>query len=134
MANFFKIGTFATDTHVNIRTLTCQTSGSQRYMTLEYPSGTDYVVPASKTFIITRVMWSVDTSAAAITFGYADNGVPDQAGAPTNAQKLTEEWRATQNINNFMDCFIPIPTGKYPFMRAGVGGGICYVTVSGVEV
>jgi len=117
------------------------------YVTLESPSGTDYVVPASKVFHWMELFVSFGASVPAdLSWGYGDNGVAPGTTAPTNAVFFPEQnWiQSTLGTNtcirmpagllsggapvgdggshNFLGS---VPAGKYPFIfknAAGVTG------------
>src|SRR3990172_3860628 len=61
------------------------TTGANRYSTFESPGGSDYVVPANTTLVITRLVYQSASLGDVIAIGYGDDGVGDSASAPTNA-------------------------------------------------
>lgn len=107
-----------------------------RYDTPEDPPGTDYVVPAGKTFYITKlqgVPLQTAGSAVLVEVGYGDDGVANSAATPTSPKGV---WTIVANqVNGLLldlDVWIPIPAGKYPYIFCQ--GTTWNVTVMGIEV
>jgi len=135
MANFFKVGSLGTDSPASVKSMTSRTTSANNYMTLESVVGTDYQVPAGKTFYITSVVYMANSASGGIKIGYGDTGVADGAAAPTNFVQLTEEFRSeTADKLIPVSVLVAIPAGKFPCVRQNAGAVQLYVTYFGVEV
>ncbi len=90
------------------------------YDSYESPQGTDYVVPAGQTLYITSLQGHPLAAAATSTtvrIGYGDTAVNATTTAPTAATVVyTITFRTNDDPPAPYAVFIPIPTGKYPFM------------------
>lgn len=135
---YYKIGSIETWDPTELKTLVTSqedvTSG--RYDTLESPRGTDYVVPAGKTLYIGKLQGGTGQASGAngrIEIGYGDDGVADSVSAPTNALVVYQiRHRTSDGLRPWdEDVWIPIPAGKYPYVRLGGAGNL---TVVGIEV
>lgn len=114
--------------------------GAGHYMTLESPVGTDYSVPAGKSFIITKVVYTGGSIGDMIVLGYGNSGVGNGAPAPTSPVSLVGAAGATPtsplvveavNIAHVIEVSFSIPAGKYPFIQAS--GTVSSVQVIGIE-
>jgi len=127
----FRLGSVGQDSVNNTKVAAAAPTDTSRYMTLEFPVGTDFQVTAGYTLYITRVIVTGVANVTAI-IGYGDDGVADGAAAPTNAVRLTSTLGGTTTNAGIYDVLIPIPAGKYPF--AFSNNGAIYVTLFGVEI
>lgn len=132
MTTAFRIGTLAQDAVTGIKFAFASPS-TTNYMTLELTGGVDYQVTAGKTFYITRIDFTSATANTYLHLGYADDGVPDQAGAPTNPITLTGNLRVdTAYKRATYDVFIPVPATKYIFVKSGVNDAA--IIIQGIEL
>jgi hypothetical protein len=107
-------------------------------MTFESPVGTDYQVPASNTFYITKLdVHGIGNNNTLAVIGYGDNGVADGTTAPTNAVEVTGQYYSsgTEDVAQ-LSVLIPIPAQKYPYVKAPTGAASNGVSVTayGIEV
>src|SRR3990167_4433219 len=112
----YKLGALGQDSVSGIKNLAGTVSGSN-YMTLETPVGTDYQVPAGKTFYITKLdLTRLSGNGAQVKIGYGDSGVAHGTVSPTKYVALTSTYHiggsATQTLA--FEIIIPIPAQKYP--------------------
>lgn len=132
----YKLGALGQDDLTGVKCLSAiLAAAAPNYMTLEYPTGTDYQVPAGKTFYITKMDFhgNATDQHAIILIGYGDDGVADGAAAPTNFKALTANYYVNLASNTTpFDVIIPIPAEKYPCIKISVG--TCAITVYGIEV
>lgn len=143
MANFFKVGSGATDNPSNIVTITAPTSkGTADYETMEFPVGTDYQVPSGKTLYITKLIVSANAASADFAIGYGDTGVANGVTAPTNFVQITPNrmypfkyvnGSGSSGVTTEHDVWIPIPQLKFPCARSNGTAG-AYVTAIGILV
>ena len=104
-----------------------------RYMTFESPVGTDYQVPAGKTFYITKIICSDVSASSGFYLGYGDTGVAEGAAAPVNYQRLTGVTHVNTAYYSYpFDVCIPIPANKFPVMAGSAAAS--QVTLYGVEI
>ena len=112
-------------------------TGAGRYMTFESPDGTDYQVPANKTFKITRMIYfSTGNDITMSSIGYGDDGVAEGAAAPTTPKYVLGNGDAgfygslfggTANLHvppPVVDVYAEVPTGKYPFLKCVATTGV----------
>lgn len=119
MVDAYRIGSLAKDNPADIKFLNVAISTGAHYMTYEGPTGTDYVVPASHEFIITKIFVGSAVAGTGIVFGYGDDGVASGAPAPTNFVLLTSElYMEVAKRQYEFDVHIVIPVGKYPASQA----------------
>lgn len=136
MVTGFSTGSYGSDLPEGIRSLSAETSAANRFDTLQSPEGTNYQVPAGKTFFISRIIWTGTALGNAVVIGFGDNAVSDSVTAPTNAQNLTPStigvFRVTvANQVQSENLLIAIPAGKFPFIKS-IGGAVA-VQIEGVE-
>ena len=113
----FKLGAAAQDSLDKVVIMCASVSGTNNYMTLEYPVGTDYQVTSGYTLYITKIDVKANTTSnpCQIMIGYGDDGVADGDSAPTNWVQLTAKYTVIGASNTIpFDVIIPIPSGKYP--------------------
>jgi hypothetical protein len=130
----FKSGFGSTDTPGEVIALYAETTASAQHSTFRSDSTpTYYQVPAGKTFYITRIIHVNDAATGSSVFGYGDTAVNNDTTAPTNVKQKTKGFKVeVANREQVIDCFIPIPTGKYPYFKSsGNAGG---AQVFGIEV
>jgi len=133
MTTAFRLGSLAQDAVTGIKSLCALVTASSRYMSLESPVGTDYQVPAGKTFYITKMHYSGVDASIGFVIGYGDTGVADGAAAPTNPVQLTQMHRgASAFIEYSADVFLAIPAAKYPYIQWQ--SGYILLNVEGLEV
>ena len=133
----YRLGSVAQDSLTGVEVLASAPDGGH-YMTFETPVGTDYVVPASTTFYITKMDLKARTIAEGVSveIGYGDDGVASGAAAPTNYVAMTGSY-TTKDADSTLqfNILVPIPTGKYPCARSTAGASNdAEVTVYGIEV
>ncbi len=129
----FRIGSLASDVIGDIKTAFANPTAVNNYMSLEFPLTVDYVVTAGKTFYICKIVWSGDALGDALLLGYGDDGVADGAAAPTNPVPVcTVLKNAVANVMRELSVWIPIPAGKYPYVKSPVGNAD--IQVFGIEV
>lgn len=127
----FKIGSVAQDGKDDIKTMLFDCSVNN-HDTLEQPLGTDFVVTAGHTFVITKMHVYGTAGGTRIEIGYGDDGVDDGA-EPTNWVEMTGHFLLeTANKQYDYDLFIPIPAGKYPAI--GCITGNIEGQISGIEI
>lgn len=128
----FKLGSLAQDSRTGLKIIFA--SGTKDlFDTLEQPLGTDYAVPAAKTFFICSVIYNADTAKTIIRIGYGDDAVSGSAVPPTNAVYVTPFLNAAVvDEHHHHETFVQIPALKYPFIECQVGAGVA--EVQGVEI
>ena len=91
-----------------------------RYDSFDSPRGTSYQVPTGKTLYITKVQGSILQAAGAdvgIEVGYGDTHVEDSVAAPTNVIPIyLTKFFTINGLQLDLDVWIPIPTGKFPYI------------------
>ena len=118
MTEAIKIGSYIADSSEFVISGIAEPSVSN-YMTFEYPVGTDIEVPTDKELIITGVLYHFTSADGRIYLGYGDNGIGDQAGAPTNPVQITKNIGGNVALNEyFQNLWCKIPTGKFPFIKS----------------
>lgn len=127
----FKLGAVGQDSVTNTKVMCAYSTDDVRYMTLESPVGTDYVVTAGYTLYMTFVIPNPSTAGHGIVVGYGNDGVADGTSAPTGWVQLTERLYGS-NTGVGWQVLIPIPAGKYPCIKAV--GGACRATIFGLEI
>ena len=99
---------------------------ADRYDSFESPRGTDYAVPAGKTFYLTALLGLPHVTGSTdehFHIGYADDAVNDSVAAPTNPIIVCDwSWESTDSNPIVLDLFCPIPAGKYPFVYSSGAG------------
>ena len=99
------------------------------YDSLESPRGTAYVTPTDRTLVISSWVGAPQTAASSdftIEIGYADSAVADSSTAPAGATVVyATSWRTADGTLVHEGGWIPIPGGKYVFVRP-VGGSIVF--------
>ena len=143
MANFFKVGSGATDNPSNIITISAPTAkGTNDYETMEFPVGTDYQVPSGKTLYITKIIAGTNAGSADFAIGYGDTGVANGTTPPTNFVQITPNrmypfkyvnGSGSSGVTTDIDVWIPIPALKYPCVRSNGTAG-AYVSAIGILV
>ena len=107
---------------------------AERYDSYQSPRGTDYQVPAGLTLYIGYLMGTADVAGAPpihLRIGYGDDSVSDSVAAPTNAVIVWDaSFEDPATIPNPRSVWVPIPTGKYPFIRMAPGGSIMAVGIA----
>lgn len=132
MKTGFRLGSLAQDAVTGIKIIFATPANAQ-FMTLETPVGIDYQVPAGKTFYITQAYTEIGGANGSFLVGYGDDGVPSQAGAPTNWKQMTTLLYIDKaNVSYPFNLFVPIPAGKYPTLLAS--GGVGHINIVGVEL
>ena len=130
----FKIGSGVTDTPADIIIGGVNIGGGANFMTLESPIGTDIQVAAGKTLFITRLHVTTAVAATIFRIGYGDDGVPDQAGAPTASVNVTFNFRIKNaNDRDVIDLFVPIPAGKFPWIKLDTVAAF-FLNAEGIEI
>ena len=129
----FGVGGGSTDTLADLRSCNGYGSAASKYMTLEYPIGTDFVVTGGKNFAITRIWLTPNAANAGFNIGYGDDGVAEGDVAPTNPVLLCQPYIGlVANVSVPIDVDIIIPAGKYPFIYTLTGAA--WATVFGIEI
>ena len=132
MTTAFKLGTVVKDAVTGLKQINALVTQAQ-YMTLESVVGTDYQVPAGKTFYMTRVMFATTSADSGIQIGYGTAGVPSQAGAPAGAVICTANFHSKVSYTPVTyDLLIPCPENTYPFVYALIS--VASVQIFGIEV
>lgn len=97
-----------------------------RYDTYQAPRGSAYRVPAGKTLYLVQIAGRPKTASSTpvdLQMGYADEAVADSISAPTGARVVWEvSWVAVNGPPDPIDVMVPIPEGKYPWVRASSTG------------
>lgn len=121
MKRLYKIGTLAQDTIQGLKTL-FMAGTKDLFDTLEYPLGTDYQVPADKTFYIMSIVYYADTAKTIARILYGDDTVSASAVPPTNPVYVSPFFNAAVvDVHHHHNTFLTIPTGKYPAIECQVG-------------
>lgn len=131
-----RVGFATTDTIADVKKACSRTTGAARYMTMEYPVGTDYQVTAGKTFYITHVMYEATGTSVGTALGYGDDGVADGVAAPTNFVQITPArffQASAADLPASYNCHLSVPAGKYPCVLQA-DAGTALVIVSGIEL
>lgn len=129
----YRIGSLAQDDETGIKFITANALAAGHYCTLEFPVGTDYQVPAGKTFYITKILYSAHVAGGGVLLGYGDDGVASGVAAPTNPVRLTALIMARLADEEYnSDLFIPVPAEKYPFIFTF--GSDVWAKIQGIEV
>jgi len=129
----FKIGSLAQDSPTGIKILVAHNVAGAHYMTFETPVGTDYQVPAGKTFYITKISYSVAAATASATIGSGTAAVGEGAVAPAGYVALTGLYYGYLAFTQYEgDAFIPIAQNLYPCLVSG--GGAVDANIFGIEV
>ena len=104
-----------------------------RYSTLECPMGTDYQVPAGKTFKITKVIFVMPLTGDAFDIGYGDDAVENSTTPPTNYVRVLASgatytlsflYAAAGGTVYVFDVYGEIPAGKFPCVQSKANPGI----------
>ena len=115
----FRLGAVGQDTLAGTVSAGASIITTDYYKTFESPYGTDYQVTAGHTLYITKIVWACDTAGRQIrNLGYADNGVGEQAAAPTNTVEVIQSLFGDARITYSLEGLWKIPAGKYPYMNA----------------
>lgn len=121
------------------RTLMARMANNGNFMTLEGPVGTDYQVPAGKTFKVTKIIIATAANGQVI-LGYGTAAVADGAAAPAGATYLigtstpdSPLCSPAANTTYTHDVYAEVPATMYPFVRGGSAGAPFYVCVIGIE-
>lgn len=136
MVTGFTAGSYGSDLPDGIRSLLAETSAANLFTTLQSPEGTNYQVPAGKTFFITKIIWTGTAIGNAVVIGYGDSAVVNSATPPTNPQNVTGSTIGVFKIrvaNEVLreNLMIAIPVGKFPFIKS-IGGAVS-VQIEGIE-
>ena len=118
----FKLGSVGQDGVTGLRSMFGRLSTSSRYITPHTSGTTDYVVPAGKTFYITKITLNGGSALRSISIGYGDDAVAEGAGAPTNAVTLTSTKHViavSADTYYVYDTFLIVPAEKYPYILSG---------------
>jgi len=130
---FYKAGFAVTDTPGDIKTIMANPTAPGNYMTFETPIGTDYQVPAGKTFYMTGCMIRAAGTIAIFNLGYGDTGVANGGTPPTNNKNVHGEFgEATSGASKYFDIFAAIPAEKYPYALSQNTN--VHVTIYGLEI
>lgn len=132
MTTAFRVGSLASDVLADIKRGN-NFAVINNYSTFEHPDGTPYSVTAGKTLYITRVRFTSTAGPGRISIGYGDDAVDDSALAPTTPVLVDKLLGVvTAELLAVVDCFTPIPAGKFPFFVATLGGA--YASFEGIEI
>lgn len=128
----YKLGALAQDTITGLKVV-FKAVIKDDFDTLQYPLGTDYQVPADKTFYITSVRFDGDTAKTIMRVLYGDDVVTASATPPTNPVYISPFYVVlVSGEDHHHETLIQVPTGKYPAVEFQVGGGS--VEIQGLEI
>ena len=104
-----------------------------RYDTVQSPAGTDYIVPAGSTLVITHLIYS-GAIGATVSLGYgtgtADNATEQPEGAVFLLGTGDRSSIVATGDMRSLGVFASIPAGHYPFVAGSSTGDI---QIFGVE-
>ncbi len=128
----YKLGSLAQDTRTGLKML-FKTVLKDDFDTLQFPLGTNYVVPALKSLYITAIAFYGDTTKTKVRVLYGDDVVTASATPPTNPVYVSPFYsELVSGQDHHHETFIEIPAGKYPAVEFQVGAGV--VEVQGLEI
>jgi len=128
----YKLGSLAQDTRTGLKTI-FKAVLKDDFDTLQFPLGTNYQVPAGKTFYISAIIFVGDTDKTIMRVLYGDDVVTASATPPTNAVYVTPFYKApVMDIDHHHETLIEIPSLKYPAVEFQTGNGT--VEIQGLEI
>jgi len=128
----WKLGSLATDHRTGLK-VAFKSVLKDDFDTLQYPLGTDYRVPADKTFFITGIYFTGDVAKSIMRVLYGDDVVTASATPPTNAVYISPFFEApVAGIHEHHETFISVPALKYPAIEVQTGNGV--IEVQGIEI
>tara|TARA_Y100000310_G_scaffold317685_1_gene370847 strand:+ start:24975 stop:25307 length:333 start_codon:yes stop_codon:yes gene_type:complete len=98
--------------------------------------GTDYQVPAGRTFTIAKIIYRGENAGADFMIGYGDDAVANGVAAPTNPVGLTADGvfaAPTAHTTYSVDVYLVVPAEKYPYVKVS-GTTWCNIIALGYEV
>lgn len=114
-------------------------------MSLEFPGGTDYVVPASKELLGYKIAVAASVAGVSWAIGYGNTGVGVGTVEPTTPimvigiDSTGSGFKSPFTIpvadtHYPFETYFSIPAGKYPFAECDNTSGNKVITMYGVEV
>jgi len=118
---------------------TAPVEGTNTIMTFEHPAGTDFSIGATKTGMITRVLYYGSVAGTWVKIGYGDDGVAEGTTDPTTPVWLLGENAAgesplvvtTADVPYVSKVALEIPAGKFPFVELPATNAIKPVHIFG---
>lgn len=132
MGQVIKVGDYAQDNISGIRNISCEADAND-FSSVQFPQGTFYKVPSTKTFYICQINFQVSIAQTKIVLGYGDDTVLASVVEPTNPVYLIPQVivsSAGAILENKL--FIPVPADKYIFIGSITGNTV--VVIEGVEL
>ncbi len=128
----YKLGALAQDHRTGLKML-FKAVAKDDFDTLQYPLGTNYVVPANKTLYISMVWFIGDTARTIMRVLYGDDVVTASAVPPTNPVYISPFYQIlVSGEDHHHETLMEVPEGKYPAVEFQVGSGSA--EIQGIEI